>query len=71
MIQVKQIIQIKRGTTHWFYIATIANMLMVGIRKNSRYKPKYAEVFLIASKTAIVIDYQFYTSKTVEFKTAS
>ena len=34
-------------------------------------KPKSVEVFLIAGKTAIVIDYQFYTRKTVEFKTAS
>ena len=44
---------------------------MYGIRKNSRHKPKNAEVFLIDSKNAIVIDYQIYTSKTVEFKTAS
>ena len=44
---------------------------MYGIRKNSRYKLINAEVFLITSKTAIVIDYQIYTSKTVEFKTAS
>ena len=71
MIQVKQVIQIKQGITHWFYVATIANMLMYGIRKNSRHKPKNAEVFLIGGKTAIVIEYQFYTSKTVEFKTAS
>ena len=57
MIQVKQVIQIKRGITHWFYVATIANMLTYSIRKNSRYKPKSAEVFLIGGKTAIVIDY--------------
>ena len=71
MIQVKQVIRIKREITHWFYVATIANMNVYGIRKNSRYKLINAEVFLITSKTAIVIDYQIYTSKTVEFKTAS
>ena len=43
-------------------------MMMNGIRKNSRYKPKNAEVFLIASKTAIVIDYQLYTSKQLNLK---
>ena len=70
MIQVKQVIRIMREITHWFYVATIANMTMYGIRKNSRYKPKNAEVSLIAIKTAIVVDYQFYTSITVEFKAA-
>ena len=42
-----------------FYHATIANMRIAGTRKNSRHAPKNAEVFLIAGKTAIVIDYAY------------